>query len=281
MSELPAFSGWDRIDAEAEAGSFRSYLDTVTGLERIQALKRRSHRLLSPAPGDVLLDVGCGNGDDALALAREVGPDGTVLGVDNSTAMVEEARNRASDSDPVSVGVADAERLPFGTNTFDGCRTERVLQHLERPKRAFAELCRVTRPGGRVVVTDSDWGTLVVDTPEDRLDELTTRILDPAWSCARNGRIGRQLGRWASNAGLTDVDIDAATMVLTDFETANEVLGLTGRIDSMQEADELTERERVRWLDGVRKADENGVFFSSLVVYTVGGTVSAPSSAER
>ena len=62
----------------------------------------------------MLLDVGCDNGDDVLALSRKVGPDGTVFGVDNSTGMVEEARDRASDSDPVSFEVADAERLPFG-----------------------------------------------------------------------------------------------------------------------------------------------------------------------
>lgn len=280
MGDLSTFSGWDHIDAE-EADSFQSYLDTVTGLESMQALKRRSHRLLSPTPGYDLLDVGCGNGDDVLALAREVGPDGTVFGVDNSTAMVEEARNRASDSDPVSFEVADAERLPFGKDTFDGSRTERVLQHLERPRQAFAELCRVTRPGGRVVVTDPDGGTMVVDTPEDRSNELTARILDPAWSCARNDRLGRQLRRWALDAGLTDLDIDTATIVLTDFETANEVLGLTGRVETMQESDALTEKERTRWLNGLRRADENGVFFSSIVIYTVGGTVPTPSPAER
>ncbi|USZ67756.1 methyltransferase domain-containing protein [Halorussus salilacus] len=291
MGEETALPGWDAVDATDEPETFRSYLDAVTGRERMRALKRRSYRLLDPTAGDRLLDVGCGTGDDALALADEVGPGGSVVGVDNSAAMVEEARERASastaaavDADAgreseaatVSFRVADAESLPFADGRFDGARVDRVLQHLERPREAFAELRRVTRPGGRVVATDTDWGTLVVDAPEDVPGELSSRILDPTWSCARDGRIGRRLRRWAVEAGLGDLDLDTATLVLTDFDAGDEVLGLTGRVERMREAGALEDDEAARWLGGLRAADEAGSFFASLTLYTAAGTVPEP-----
>lgn len=284
MSDETASSGWDAVDTTDDPESFRSYLDAVTGRERMQALKRRSYRLLEPTAGDRLLDVGCGTGDDALALTHEVGPEGSVVGVDNSTAMVDEARSRASESASgaasTSFRVADAEALPFDDGAFDAARADRVLQHLERPREAFAELRRITSAGGRVVVTDSDWGTLAVDAPEDVPDDLASRMLDPAWSCARNGRIGRALRRWAVEAGLDDLDIDTTTLVLTDFEAADGLLGLTGRAERMREADALDEADAERWLDGLRAADEEGSFFASLTLYTVAGTVSDATGSE-
>lgn len=266
------FSGWSDVDATGDAESFQSYLDAVSGVDSIRALKRRSHRLLSPSAGDRVLDVGCGTGDDVAALADAVGPNGAVVGVDGSDAMVEEARNRASESAPVSFAAGDARALPFADGAFDAARADRVLQHLERSEEAFAELVRVTRPGGRVAVTDSDWGTLAVDAPGGELEALTERILDPEWACAQCSRVGRRLGRWAADAGLERIDVDAETVVLTDLETADEVLGLDGRIDRMVAAGALGGEEADRWLDGLRAADDRGEFFSSLSLYTVAGT---------
>lgn len=280
MDEESVSSGWNAVDATGDPESFRSYLDAVTGRERMRALKRRSYRLLEPTASDRLLDVGCGTGDDVAALADEVGPEGSVVGVDNSTAMVEEARRRASDAAAVSFRVADAESLPFEDGAFDAARADRVLQHLERPRDAFAELGRVTRTGGRVVVTDSDWGTLAVDASEDVPVDLASRILDPAWSCARNGRIGRKLRRWAVDAGLGNLDIDTTTLVLTDFESADEVLGLTGRAERARAAGGIEEDEAERWLNGLRTADEEGSFFGSLTLFTVAGTAPGTTDSE-
>lgn len=273
MTEERAFEGWDDVDSTGGAESFRTYLDAVTGVESVRALKRRSYRLLSPEAGDRLLDVGCGTGDDVRILAEAVGPDGAVVGVDNSSEMVEAARERTEEASAVSFRAADAESLPFGDDAFDGARADRVLQHLERPREALAELCRITGPGGRVVVTDSDWGTLAVDAPDSDLEALTARILDPEWSCARNGRLGRRLRRWEADAGLSEVEVDAETVTVDDFETADEVLGLTGRVEAMCEAGALSVDEGDRWLEALRDADRAGRFFSALSLVTAAGTV--------
>jgi SAM-dependent methyltransferase len=268
-----SYAGWDDVDATGAADSFRSYLDTVAGRDRVWALKRRSRRLLDPASGDRLLDVGCGTGDDVAALADAVAPDGRALGVDASAAMVREARDRTSGGGVVGLAVADVGALPLADAVIDGCRADRVLQHVPDPRGAFAGLCRVVRPGGRVAVTDSDWGTLAVDPPGGDLADLTARIADPEWACARNPRVGRRLRRWAAGGELVDVDLDATTLLLTEFEAADEVLGLTGRVETMREAGALDPDAARRWLDALRAADADDSFCCSLALYTVAGTV--------
>lgn len=139
---------WDDIDTSKHAEQFTEFLETVTGAEAIQAYKRRSHRLLRPADGDRILDVGCGTGDDVLMLAERVGSDGEVVGIDNSETMVETAREQGRDVPMARFEIDDARDLSFADDSFDAARADRVLQHLEAPAEALAELRRVTRPWG-------------------------------------------------------------------------------------------------------------------------------------
>jgi trans-aconitate methyltransferase len=74
-------------------------------------LKRESHRLAGAAPGRRILDVGCGLGDDAAALAGRVAPGGTVVGVDGSQAMLAEARRRHGGGENLSFELANAAHL--------------------------------------------------------------------------------------------------------------------------------------------------------------------------
>lgn len=268
---------WSRVDDAADPDAYRSYLDAVTGVDAIEAVKRRSYDLLDLDTGARVLDVGCGTGEDVVAVADRVGESGAVVGVDASEEMVAAARERHAGETRVSFRVADAEALPFDDGAFDAARADRVLQHLERPEHALSELRRVTRPGGRVAVVDSDWGTLTVDAAAEVAD-LSDRLSAPTWGCARNGRIGRRLRRLAVAAGLSDVDVEAGTLVLTHFDAADEVLGLRGRVDRMTAAGELSTAERDRWLDALRRADDAGTFTASLCLFTVTGRVPVTDS---
>ena len=158
-------------------------------------------------PGHAVLDVGCGAGDDLRSLAQLVGPTGRVVGVDNSETMLQEARERTRGL-PVECHTGDAHHLDFAADSFDSCRAERVLQHVEDPFQAFAELVRVVRPGGRVVVADPDYGTVMVDATHRA---LTQHILAFPCEMTRNGWIGRQLSGLAQQCGLVDVTIHGTT----------------------------------------------------------------------
>jgi ubiquinone/menaquinone biosynthesis C-methylase UbiE len=261
---------WGDVDDDADRAA--AYLDTVTGLEAMQEYKRRSYRLLRPETGDRILDAGCGTGEDVLLLADRVGPDGEVIGVDRSASLIERARARAGEVDAVDFGVGDVMRLPFEDGAFSSCRADRVFQHLDDPSGALAELRRVTRSGGRIGVSDPDWDTCIVAVP-DADDGVTDAVTDGEWADALDPNTGRRLYGLFREVGLTDIDVDPVTVVLTDFEVVNEVLYLGDRLEAMQEVGVISAERAERWIGRVRRAGRDGLLFCSLTGFTVAGTV--------
>ena len=123
---------------------------------------RRSHvyrRIASLAgvrPGDSVLDVGCSSGYLTRKLAAATGPAGHVTGVDPSEAALAYARRRVRGAATFTVGVAQG--LPLPDSSFDVVTCTLAIHHVPARKRAaaFAEMYRVTRPGGRLLVADFD-----------------------------------------------------------------------------------------------------------------------------
>lgn len=112
---------------------------------------------LQPAPGDRVLDVGCGPGTAELHLGLDGRPAVKLAGVDVAVDRIQAAlaRTRARGVQ-VSLAAASADGLPFGAAVFDAVFCVAVLQHLDAPGRAIAEFARVTQRGGRVVVVEPD-----------------------------------------------------------------------------------------------------------------------------
>jgi len=98
-----------------------------------------------------VLDVGTGAGAAAVALAPLVG---SVVALDTVPELLEQARRRAQGLNNVELVEGDATSLPFETGAFDLAACVRVLHHVRRPELVVAELTRVVRPGGRVLLVD-------------------------------------------------------------------------------------------------------------------------------
>jgi SAM-dependent methyltransferase len=102
-------------------------------------------------PGDLALDVGCGTGRALPALAAAVGPTGQVIGLDLTPDMLT-AAYAAGRHGCAALILADARRLPIADETADAVFAAGLVQHLPDPGAGLAELARVTRPGGRLVL---------------------------------------------------------------------------------------------------------------------------------
>ena len=120
---------------------------------QIGAHGERALTALAPKPGERVLDIGCGCGDTALAIAHKVGASGRVLGVDISAPMLARARERAA-----AVGLthltfehADAQTHALPAAAFDALFSRFGVMFFEAPSAAFANLARALRPGGRLV----------------------------------------------------------------------------------------------------------------------------------
>lgn len=114
--------------------------------------------LASPQQDERVLDIACGDGEPALTLARRVGPQGKVLGIDLAERMVEAARShaKAAELENVSFEVMDAEQLSLPESTFDLVTCRFGLQIVTDPDLALEEMQRVLKPGGRVAL--AVWG---------------------------------------------------------------------------------------------------------------------------
>ena len=110
---------------------------------------------LAPAPGHRVLDLGCGTGAVARLIAARLGPNGTVIGVDGSPAMLKVAGRRCSDP-RIHFRHANARELPLEDQSVDCAVATLVLHELDDDTRpvAVAEVYRVLRPGGRFLVVD-------------------------------------------------------------------------------------------------------------------------------
>ncbi|MDS0282688.1 class I SAM-dependent methyltransferase [Haloarcula onubensis] len=143
------YDWWSRHD--------RVYAAFVTAflLGRTGELRDRTIAALSLAPGDTVLDVGCGPGSNFERLADAVGPTGTVVGVDASPGMVERARARGEQFDcNIDVVRADTERLPVANERVDGVCATLSLSAMGDTETVVAGLSDVSRPGGRIAVLD-------------------------------------------------------------------------------------------------------------------------------
>jgi ubiquinone/menaquinone biosynthesis C-methylase UbiE len=270
MTQPSASTNWEVIDRTGNPGDFTAYLDAVSSQSAIQAYKRWTFDLLNLRPGDRAIDVGCGTGDDAKAMARTVSPSGHVVGVDASEAMIEEAQRRVDDPTlKVEFHVGNALDLHFADGSFDGARIDRTLQHLGTPDRALAELVRVTRPGGRIVASEPDWGTLTLDSP----DAATTQaVLSEVAGAIRNPWMGRQLFARFQNAGLTNVQTVPFTAVINDFAQAQQQVHFREGLNQVQAAGAVPADRAEGWVYALEEASAKGQFFASLSGFIAAGT---------
>ena len=123
------------------------------GLHR--AWKRFALELSGVRTGSRVLDVASGSGDLARAFAKRAGPSGQVWMTDINAAMLAVGRDRMIDSGlSAPMALCDAEKLPFPDATFDCVSVAFGLRNMTHKDRALAEMARVTRPGGRVLVLE-------------------------------------------------------------------------------------------------------------------------------
>lgn len=113
--------------------------------------RKRAVRAADVRPGDSVLDCASGTGDLAIAFRKAVGPNGLVVGTDFVPEMLDVARTKARDID---FEVADVTQLPYSDATFDVSSISFGIRNVNDPGKGIAELARVVKPGGRVIVLE-------------------------------------------------------------------------------------------------------------------------------
>ena len=214
-------------------GAMKAYMASAAGLA---------------VPAGRVLDLGSGAGHD-LALLADAGL--RPVGLDPSAVMVAEAAGRLGPLAHLVQG--DGSALPFAGGSFDGCRIERVLQHVVDPEMVLAEVARVVRSGGFLAVFEPDWTSWRADTDLPAADALAAQLHHP-----RQPGIGGRLPDLVEHAGfqVRDVVTEASVIRRIDDMPISLEPGLERAVDDGRVDRRLAER----WLEEQRARDAAGEF---------------------
>lgn len=250
----------DVLDFDGDAIESLNRLYRTDSMEERRAFVRRK---LSPDPGESVLSVGTGPGFESRGLARSVGEDGHVLGIDASPSMLAVARDRCSDLPQAAFQAGEATALPVDDGAFECATAVQVFEYVEDVGAAAAELHRALAPGGRAVVFDSDCDTMVYGVEDP---ERSRRVLRAFDAHCTHPRIARTLRPTLEGAGFDVVDVAP----YTHCETSPEGAGgqMADMIGEFVRARDGPGRDEVdAWLTDLEARADAGEFFFSFSQY--------------
>lgn len=221
-------------------------------------------RLLSPREGERILDIGAGPGFLAQELARSVGQDGTVEGIDVAEAMVTLARQRCAGYPNVNLQTGDATQLTFPDGAFDAAVSVQVFEYIAEVDAALRELARVLRPGGRAVVVATDWDSAVWHAADRR---LMLRVIEAFSAHCPHPHLPCTLGPRLAAAGLDVAAQEVFVLHNNRHDPDTYSHGIMDFIASFVPGHGVDADETAAWLSDLRARGEAGDYFFSLNRY--------------
>jgi arsenite methyltransferase len=243
----------------------------IQRLERLYStrdvLRRRElvRAALGARPGDRILDVGCGPGFYITELLEAVGREGAVVGVDISADMLAVAAKRAAGHGNVEFHEAGAASLPVPDASFERAVCVQVLEYVRDVPAALAEMHRVLRPGGRMLVWDVDWSTVSWHA----IDRQLMRQVLAAWDKhLTHPSLPQTLAAQLRSAGFEDVRMDAHAFATTEL-TPDAYGGSHVSLLEHYVADQggMSQNEAKAWADEQRELGDRGEFFFTVTQF--------------
>lgn len=234
----------------------------------VVAQRARVLDLLGPKPGEHILDVGVGPGLLAYDLARLVGEGGRVVGLDMSPSMLTIARTRLAALPYAECVEGNAERLGFADASFDAVVSTQVYEYVPDMVRALSELHRVVKPGGRVLILDTDWRSIVWHSS----DEARMGRVLKAWDDhLADPHLPATLGASLRRAGFSVTRVEIVPMLAPHWQPVSYAAGIMKTIRAYVAANGsrhgVAPDEVQAWYDDQLRLAERGHFFFSLNRY--------------
>jgi SAM-dependent methyltransferase len=244
-----------RLEARGQNPRFQAMLTEYLDAMRIDAARS-------------LLDLGCGTGVAARAIARRKGFTGKITGIDLSAGLLRVAERLSTTEgvgERIQFVVGDTRRLAIPDEAFDAVVAHTVISHVDDPRLALKEVARVVRRGGTIGIFDGDYASITFDHPDPAKGKCYDEALISA--IVTNARVMRQMPRLLREAGLE---------LMASFQ---HVLAEVGRADfwlsaleafrkQLPKSGAMSEEEAAVWINGRLEDSRNGVFFAACNFYS-------------
>jgi ubiquinone/menaquinone biosynthesis C-methylase UbiE len=258
MSTAP--SAEEQFDEKASQQLEAVYLtpDVIEQRERVLAL-------LAPRAGEHALDIGCGPGLTTAGLAHAVGSSGSVLGIDIAQPMLTMAARRCASLPQVRFDRCDVNALSAADERFDVALASQVYEYVDDIDAALTELARVIRPGGRVVLVDTDWESAVwASSDETRM----RRVLETWNEHIPHPQLPRTLKRRMEAAGFRHVHVVVVPLLNLVYDPATYSVGMMTLIGNFAAGrNGLSAADIAAWREDAKHMGDRGEYFFSLNRY--------------
>jgi arsenite methyltransferase len=246
---------WDQDKARQQS--------EVAATEDMVAQRRAMLDALDLDRGERVLEVGSGNGIFAREILEIVGASGHVWGIDSSGAMVNLARGICPNGRFI---VGDAMNLPVGDLSFDVVTASQLLCFVSDVDKTLSEMFRVLRRGGRLVILDSDWGSLVWNCRDQCLMDRAIKLLTSPYADAH---VPRTLSRRLIAAEFQITGRRTHTMLnwQPHPDSFSQLTAIGFIKPMMQSSDDFTDEDWIAWDEDQRATAEAGEYLFSLNRY--------------
>jgi SAM-dependent methyltransferase len=211
-------------------------------------------------PGDRVLDVGSGPGHQAHDMSSAVGDSGHIDGIDPAESALEIARRRCDESSNTRFQAGEASDLPFDDNTFDAVMSSQVFEYLDDVAGGLAEAHRVLKPGGRVLIHDTDWGTLPWHSGDP---ERMARIMECFEGHLADPHLPHTLVPKLGDAGFVNVGVKPVVQVETSFDSSSVSAILMKFVVGYVVSQGISQGEADDWANDLHELGATGHYFFS------------------
>ncbi len=215
---------------------------------------------LALRPGDRVLDVGSGPGHQAFDLSPIVGTTGRVDGIDPAESALHISRKRCSDLANVGFQHGEASNLPFEDSRFDAVMSSQVFEYLHDVAGGLAEMFRVLRSGGRVLIHDTDWGAALWHSSDPG---RMARIMEAWDGHLADPHLPQSLGRKLADAGFDNIRADAIVHAETEYDPSSMSAVLMEFVVGYVVSQGVPQSEVDAWADDLRALGSSGDYFYS------------------
>lgn len=236
--------------------------EALAATRDMQAQRQAILTAMALGPGEDVLDVGTGNGVMVRDILEQVGPSGSASGLDAAAPMVAMARKLCPSGDFVQGG---ASALPFKDECFDVVTAAQLLCFLPDQNQALKEMHRVLRPGGRIVILDTDWDSLVWNSYKPALMAKAIAVYTQPYADAH---VPRTLTKRLIETGFDDVGCDTLSVLNWEPGPDNYAQLTASFLESVGAAsNEFSDVDWRDWVEDQKAVTDAGEYMFSLNRY--------------
>ncbi|MDC0229341.1 methyltransferase domain-containing protein [Deltaproteobacteria bacterium] len=226
-----------------------------------EIVRQRQHTLnkLSVKRGEKILDVGCGVGFLSYEIGLQTGDSGRVSGIDQNSEMIRRAKKRCENLRNTKFSEANADDLPFPEESFDAACCTQVLLYVKDVAKVISEIKRVLKPAGRIIVVETDWRGVVLNSDYDSI----TRKIFSAWDkTVQSPNLPVRLAPLLLSNGFCKIDVDPIPILNTEYTPSQFSHGMMNWITrNALKKGVITKEQSKKWLDDLDVKGESGNYF--------------------